>query len=176
MKKKHEDVVPLKKDGFFYIKMDTLKYVGWPGVALGQFKMMDGLKILSKDLAKEVRKLGYDCLAVFWPNGKSDSFVEVTNRITFAFVPKGLSVKVCPWDPWDAATGDYPNLAFDIYTKVIEIHRFEQMEYFGAFWRLGLTPMEFVRDITKYDPCIINPVKEKVYFRKNKMIVKFLES
>ena len=176
MKKKAEDVVPLKRDGFYHIKLETLKYVSWPGVLLGQFKMMDGLKALPKDLAKGIRDLGYDCLLLFWPTGESDSYIRVTNRITLAFGPKGCPIKVCPWDPFDAATGDYPNLAFDIYTKVIEIHLFDRPEYFGGYWRMGLAPMVFARDITKYNSCTIDPEKEKIYLRKNKAILDFLDN
>ena len=173
--KKHSDA--LTKDGYFEIKVASLKDVEWPGVSLGQdFKMMDGGRVLTDEFRRKIKKLNLDILLIFWPNKKSDSYVNLTYKATLVFVEKGLPIKVAPWDPWDASASMVPSLNFDGDYKVIEIHRFDQQEYCGAYFRYGWAPLSpDTRDITKFSPCIMNPMREKIYFIRNKPIVQFLK-
>lgn len=173
--KRHNNALTM--DGYFQVSISSLKNVEWPGVSLGQdFKMMDGSKVLTEDLRRKIKKLGLDVLLVFWPNKKSDSYVNLTNKITLVFAPKGVPIKVVPWDPWDASASAIPSLNFDGRYKVIEIHKFEQQEYCGAFFRYGWAPLSpDTRDITEFSPCVIDPMKEKIYFIKNKPILAFLK-
>lgn len=171
---KSKDV--LHRDGYFYIAPGALN-VSWPGTQLGHdFKIMNGLKVLPEDFRRKVQKAGYDVLLVFWPEKKSDSYIDLTNKMTFIFCPKGDVVKIAPWDPWDATASPTPTIGLDGSYKVVELHKLEQYEYCGAYARWGYSPLSFERDITKYVPAIINPNTERVYFGKaNREILKFLK-
>ena len=141
------------EEGYYEINMEDLKKLrwNWPGTPIGtDFAVMDGKKVLSKEMIAKLKKMNLEALLINWPKKTTDSYVRVSHRVTLVFVKVGTPILVKPWEPWEdfctKKTQDWrPDLKFDDEKKykLIEIHEFFGRKYFrcmdgqGVFW-----PME----------------------------------
>lgn len=156
------------------IKVADLKNEKWPGRKLGQdFTMVDGKKLQTSDFLKKIKKSNFDILAIVWPKKKTDSYADVTCRLTLVFAKSGSTIKLIPWDSWKELCSkkvkDEPKLRIEEFSKykVLEIHWINGRNFVryvdndGSVAELPLDP-EF--DFDKTNP-------KKVHFGKKSRII-----
>lgn len=184
--KKHKIVdgyFRISTDDYYHVEQGDLAKCDWPGITFEKhptYKMMDGLRVLPFDFARKIASLGYWAVLVIWPNTwtkkPTDSYVSVTNRMTFIFAKKGQEICFSPWNAWNKKI-PVPEIDFGMKRyKLVEVHEFNQPEYFGPYFRTGWSPMPVDADVSNYNEMSISMKKGRYYFgRYNRAILKFLK-
>ena len=160
------------------IKVADLKNEKWPGRKLGQdFTMVDGKKLLTGDFLKKIKKPNFDVLAIIWPKKKTDSYVDITCRVTLVFAKNGSTIKITTWNPWEdfcsKKVKDGLKLRIEKFSeyKVLEIHRIQGrsfVRYVENDGSIAEFPLEANFDFDKTNP-------KKVYFgRRSRIIADYL--
>ena len=172
-KKRKEDAIlvnPYIENTLYNIKPEILE-PGWTCLSdeslpeyYGDFYVRNGFEIISKGLRTELKRIGYDCLVFRWPGD-----TDLTNRLTFVFIPKSCRVGVTQICAITKSKMNY--LRFAEPYPLIEVHEHR----YGLGWRLNHGAIRDTRDVTKYTPFIACSAFDRVSFTKNLPILKFLD-
>lgn len=162
----------MEKKNVVEIKVADLKNEKWPGKQLGQdFKIMDGKRVLTDDFLKKIKKSNFDVLLIVWPEKKSDSYKDLTCKLTLVFAQSGSIIKVTPWEPWkdfcSKKVANEPKLRIEKSSqyRILEIHQIDGKNY-----------VRFVDDdarIVEY-PLVNNSLTRLYFGQKSKLIAGFL--
>ncbi|MBR6532450.1 hypothetical protein IKT64_01630 [Candidatus Saccharibacteria bacterium] len=132
---------------------------------------MDGKRVLTDDFLKKIKKSNFDVLLIVWPEKKSDSYKDLTCKLTLVFAQSGSIIKVTPWEPWkdfcSKKVANEPKLRIEKSSqyRILEIHQIDGKNY-----------VRFVDDdarIVEY-PLVNNSLTRLYFGQKSKLIAGFL--